>query len=754
MRKSEKVILWFKEISKKDIPLAGGKGANLGEMVRAGIPVPDGFIVSAKAYQDFIKRGSLAAKIKTELRGLDVHDSKKLRRASQRIQSAILSAKMPEKTANEIKEAYQKLSGTHDEPVAVRSSATAEDLPDASFAGQQKTFLNTIGARDVTKAVQGCWASLFTARAIFYREMKKFDHFKVSIAVPVQKMVNAEVSGVLFTIDPVTSNPRRLLIEAAYGLGEVVVAGTITPDQYLVDKESLEIIDKKIIKQVFQVTRQGEKKVSLLKCSRQKLADKKIAELARIGKKIEEHYQFPQDIEWALEKGKLWIVQTRPVTTIDLKSEKMKVDEDKVDEKVLLTGTGASPGVGIGPVKIISSAAQIGKVNKGDVLVTEMTNPDFVPAMKKAVAIVTNKGGRTSHAAIVSRELGIPAVVGTRSATSMLKSGEAVTVDGSSGKVYQGKVSPEEMFPISTINNQQLTINKTATKLYVNLSEPEAAAGVAAQNVDGIGLLRSEFMIAKIGVHPQKLIDEGKSKVFVEQLTEYIGQFCQAFSPRPVVYRATDFKTSEYRNLVGGKKYEAEEQNPFLGFRGALRYVSDAEVFRLELKALKKVKNKMGFRNLILMIPFVRTVEELQAVKSLLVEEGLRRSGIFKLWMMVEVPSNVILLEEFAKVGIDGVSIGSNDLTMLALGVDRDNERISKDFNELNPAVLWMLEQTVKKCRRLKITSSICGQSPSDYPELVKKLVKWGITSVSVNSDVINQTRQVIYEAETEIVGK
>jgi len=754
MRKSEKTILWFDEVGKRDIPLVGGKGANLGEMLKVGIPVPPGFLVTAGAYFDFIKKSSLKAKLKTELKGLDVHDSKKLKRASQRVQAAILAAKMPDTTAEEIKESYQQLSGTHDERVAVRSSATAEDLPDASFAGQMKTFLNVEGTKELLKAVQGCWASLFTARAIFYRVEKGFDHFKIGIAVPVQRMVDSEVSGVLFTIDPLTSNPNLIAIEAAYGLGETVVLGSLTPDQYSVDKKRLKIMDKKLAHQEFKLTRKGEEKVSARLGAKQKLPDKRIIELAKISKKIEKHYKFPQDIEWGFSKGKMWIVQTRPVTTIDVQGERFEVREDVVDEKLLLTGSGASPGVAIGPVKIIPSAQQISKVKKGDILVTEMTNPDFVPAMKRAAAIVTDKGGRTSHAAIVSRELGIPCAIGTHHATSMLKSGETVTVDGSSGKVYQGAVSSEELSQISNLKVQtHLLTLKTATKLYVNLSEPEAAERVAAHNVEGIGLLRSEFVMAKIGVHPRKLIEEGKSGVFVDQLVEHLATFCRNFSPRPVVYRADDFKTSEYRNLTGGKKYEQEEANPFLGFRGARRYIVDDEVFQLELKALKQVKNKMDFRNLILMIPFVRTVAELQKVKEMVVSAGLRRSSRFKLWMMVEIPSNVVILEEFAKVGIDGVSIGSNDLTMLTLGVDRDNERIAKDFNEMDPAVLWMLETTIKKCQKLKLTSSICGQAPSDYPELTKKLVKWGITSISVNPDVINQTRRTIYETEKELVS-
>jgi pyruvate,water dikinase len=751
-KKSARNILWFKEISKDDIPLVGGKAANLGELVRAGIPVPNGFAVTSKAYFDFLKKSALREKIKIELTDLDVSSNKKLRRASQRIKTAILAADLPTELAQEITDAYQRLSGNHDQEVAVRSSATAEDLPGASFAGQQETFLNVLGAENVLAAVQKAWASLFTARAIFYRAEKGFDHFKVGLAVPIQLMIDSEVSGVLFTVDPLTSDPQKISIEAAYGWGDLVVSGEITPDQYTVSKAALQIVDKKIVEQKIWHNRKGKKKVTRYKRKRQKLADKFIVQLAKLGKKIEEHYGFPQDIEWALKKGKVWIVQSRPVTTIKIKSEKMIVDESEVDEKLLLVGSGASPGVGIGPVKIVLNPAKLNRVKEGDVLVTEMTNPDFVPAMRRAAAIVTDRGGQTSHAAIVSRELGIPAVVGTTQATTMLKNGEMVTVDGHNGKVYRGRVSKDELEPLASPFGRASGDFTTATKLYVNLSQPELAIEVAKQNVDGVGLLRSEFLIAKIGIHPRLQIEMGESRKFIDQLAEDVGKFCSEFTPRPVVYRATDFKSSEYRNLKGGKKFEVEEPNPLLGFRGALRFVTDEEVFRLELKALKKVKNKLGYRNLILMIPFVRTPEELQKVKHILVKEGLRRSGIFKLWMMVEIPANVVMLDEFAKVGIDGISIGSNDLTMLTLGADRDNERVAGDFNELNPAVLWMLEQAIKKARKLKLTSSICGQAPSQYPELIEKLVKWGITSISVNPDAIVKSRQLIYEAEKKVI--
>ncbi|MFZ5366387.1 MAG: phosphoenolpyruvate synthase [Patescibacteria group bacterium] len=787
-----KFIKWFSEIDKDDIALVGGKGANLGEMVSFGIPVPPGFVVTAKAYFYFLEENNLKPQIQKILLRVDKNDPYSYSVASEKIKKLILKGIIPKDLAFEIMKSYLELGGKlKNVLVAVRSSATAEDLPSASFAGQQASFLNIQGEANVVLKVRECWASLFEPRAIFYREEKGFDHFKVGIAVPIQKMVQSHASGVMFTIDPITQQKNRILIEAIYGLGELVVQGTVIPDRYTVDKNSLKILEKQVSNQPLQLIKVGtlnkqslllrnkqslllrnkqsllfHNKQSLLLRNKQtkvpknlqdkqKITNRQIIELARLGKKIHQHYFFPQDIEWAVEKGKIYILQTRPVTTLAEKGEERRAKKEEKSapqiRAAILVGIPASPGIATGPIKVIHTAREINKVKKGEILVTEMTTPDFVPAMKKVVAIVTDRGGQTSHAAIVSRELGIPCVVGTEKATQILKNGQFVTVNGARGEVYKGGVGSGKwevgIYPISHIS-PSLPI-KTATKIYVNLAEPELAKEVAARNVDGVGLLRAEFMIAEIGIHPKKLIHDRKQKLFISKLEKGMRTFCEHFYPRPVVYRATDFKTNEYRNLPGGKSFEPEEPNPMMGFRGAYRYISDPEVFELELEAVKKVR--LDFKNLWMMIPYVHLPWELAEVKKIIGSFGLFRGPSFKLWMMVEIPTNVILLEDFIKVGIDGVSIGSNDLTMLILGIDRDNSEVAKIFNEQDPAVLWALEKIIKTCHKYKITSSICGQAPSLYPELVEKLVKWGITSISVNPDAIDQVREIVYQAEKNV---
>ncbi|MBD3366202.1 phosphoenolpyruvate synthase [candidate division WWE3 bacterium] len=752
MNKSTAHILKFSDIRKADLPYVGGKGANLGEMFAAGIPVPDGFVVTAKAYFDFLDTTSLRQKILTELSGLNTDDSNALSQASKNIKTAILAAKMPDSLKEEIRKAYHHLSGDHNALVAVRSSATAEDLPDASFAGQQETYLNIEGTEDVVEHVQKCWASLFEARAIFYRTENGFDHLKVGIAVPVQLMVQSEVSGIMFTVNPLTNNRDEVSVEAAFGLGQPIVSGEVTPDQFIVDKESGEIKSKHLSLQKWQLTQAGKTPIAKAHQKVQKLDDSHVKELAQLGVKIEDHYGRPQDIEWAMEGGELLIVQSRPVTTLKRKKEE-EVTVVNPDEaaKFILEGLGASPGVASGPVKVIKDASEISKVKKGDVLVAVMTNPDFVPAMRRACAILTDEGGRTSHAAIVSRELGIPAIVGSQQATSMLSPGEVITVDGSNGKVYSDDVTKVEKVEVEDIDYESL---KTATKIYMNLAEPDLAAEMAEKNVDGVGLLRAEFMIAQIGKHPRKFIKEGKQQEFIDALTEGLTRFAEAFDPRPVVYRFTDFRTNEYANLEGGQEFEKDEPNPMIGFRGVSRYIEDDDVFELELEAIKKVRNKLGHKNLHVMYPFVRTVDQLKEVKKITAASGLQRGPSFKVWMMVEIPSNVILLDDFIDVGIDGVSVGTNDLTMLTLGVDRDNERVANVYSEMNPAVLQSLEKIVKTCRKRKVTCSICGQAPSVYPELVKMLADWGITSISVSPDVLNKTRKIVYDAEHEVLKK
>ncbi len=751
-----KYVVWFKDVDKGDVAVVGGKGANLGEMTQAGFPVPPGFIVTVHAYNEFLDREQLRPEIDALLRAVRVNDSKQLEETSKKIKTLITGSPFPRDMALEIIRAYFKLgSGILKHPVvAVRSSATAEDLPGASFAGQQETFLNVTGEANLIERVKDAWASLFTPRAIFYRATNHFDHFKVGIAIPVQKMIESEQSGIMFSIDPVTNDKTKVTIEAIYGLGELIVQGAVTPDHYEVDKKSHTIVKKEVRVQEKLMRKKGASNeivtLSPKDGGRAKLTDAQILKLADLGQKLEKHYYFPQDSEWAIEKGAIYIVQTRPITTTG-KEKASHVVSPQSRSELIGKGDPASPGMRTGTVKILSSAKEISKIAPGDVLVAEQTNPDYVPAMRKAVAILTERGGRTSHAAIVSRELGIPAVVGAKGIRKLLRGGMVITVNGSTGEIYKGAVAnlTNKTNLTNTTNTEKI---ETATKVYVNLAEPSRAEAVSRMNTDGVGLLRAEFMIADIGTHPKKLIADHKEKLFIQTLAVELEAFCRAFSPRPVVYRTTDFKTNEYRNLKGGAAFEPEEPNPMLGFRGAARYTADPAVFNMELTAIRMVRNKMGFKNLHMMIPFVRTPKELQDVKKLIAANDLSRSGNFKLWLMVEIPTNVIRIDEFLDVGIDGVSIGSNDLTMLMLGTDRDNSEVAHDFSEMDPTLLWSFEHVIRACHKRNVTSSMCGQAPSDYPELVEKLVSWGITSVSVNPDALDHVRETVYEAEKKLV--
>lgn len=777
--KKIKQVVWFSEVGKADIPLVGGKGANLGEMSQAGLPVPPGFIVTSDAYFRFVKENKIDQFIKKETAGIDPEDSKKLNTIAAALQKAVKTFKLPKDLVADIEKAYKEMGPG---PVAVRSSATAEDLPDASFAGQQATFLNIEGKDQVIKAVRECWASLFEARAIYYRTVNKFDHMAVGIAVPVQKMVQSEVSGIMFTADPVNSDMSKLVIDAGLGLGEAVVSGSITPDHYVVKKDDVSIVSKEIGAQEWQIVRGHDgkdKHLSLTKEQKegQKFSDDKIIELAKIGLKVEEHYTKPMDTEWAFEKGVIYMVQARPITTMKKEGEEAAKPAETAPEasnsseptvptesaEVILSGAPASVGCKSGPVKVIHKPSEIDKVLQGDVLVTEMTSPDFVPAMRRAAAIVTDTGGRTSHAAIVSRELGIPCVVGSGTATTTLKTGQMVTVDGSKGVVYKGKVALANTAPTSSVvpasgvqtatpGGVAMSVPVTATKVYLNLAEPEKAEEYSKLPVDGVGLLRAEFIIAGIGEHPKAMIAAGRSKEYVQKLSQGIATIAQAFSPRPVIYRATDFKTNEYRSLKGGEKYEFEESNPMIGYRGASRYIADPDEFALELEAIKAVRDGMDLKNLHLMIPFVRTVDEFCKVRDLVHKAGLKQNSDFKLWMMVEVPSTVWELERFIKEGIDGVSIGSNDLTQLMLGIDRDSSKLAAEFDERYPTVMGAIIHTVKTCRAHHVTCSICGQAPSVYPEITEALVKAGTTSVSVAPDVAVSTRRLIASVEKKIL--
>ncbi|AII59237.1 MAG: phosphoenolpyruvate synthase [Dehalococcoides mccartyi] len=755
MQKGHEAIVWFNEVTKNDIPLVGGKGANLGEMTGAGIPVPPGYIVTANAYFDFINSSNLRPSISKALESLDINDSKQLAVVANSVKEMIMATPLPAELASQIKAAYEKMGQGL---VAVRSSATAEDLPEASFAGQQSTYLNIEGGDEVVEAVQKCWASLFEARAIYYRVQQNFDHLQVGIAVPVQKMVQSQASGVCFTIEPITSDPTKIVIEAIYGLGEGLVSGEITPDLYIIDKEGPAVLSRTISHQERRLVRKNGNSASgpedesgnnywqpvpSTKQEQQKITEDDIITLAKLAMLIEKHYNGPQDIEWAKEENTIYIVQSRPVTALKDASEL----EPEIEAPIMLQGAAASPGLATGEVKVLQDPSEIDLVLQGDILVAEMTTPDFVPAMKRAAAIVTNRGGRTSHAAIVSRELGIPCVVGTGEATRLLKNEQIITVDGTHGKVYNGKVTRNvKTSNIASIVREAI---RTKTRVYVNLAQPELADKVAARNVDGVGLLRAEFIFSQIGKHPRYMIEMGQQEEYIQQVYEGVLSFAKAFHPRPVVYRTNDFKTNEYRDLLGGDKYEGQEENPMLGYRGVSRYIKDIEVFKMEIEAIKRVRK--DYPNVYVMLPFVRTVDELKKVKQILEDEGLKRGPDFKLWMMVEVPSNIFLIDKFIDAGIDGISIGSNDLTQLILGVDRDSEMLRETFDERNEAVLAALEKAVTTAARRGITASICGQAPSVYPELTEKLVSWGITSVSVSPDMIGTTREIIAKAEAKL---
>jgi pyruvate,water dikinase len=779
-------VLWFSDIKKEDVPIVGGKGANLGEMFNIGLPVPPGFVVTTFAFKKFLDVNGLWDKIIQILKNTDIEDYDSLKKASEMIQSLIVSSKIPEDIEKEIIRAYKQLSLFDDTPlhikkdalVAVRSSATAEDLGDASFAGQQATFLNVQGDKKLIDAVKKCWASLYTPRAIYYREKKGFDHSKVLIAVVVQKMVNSEQSGIMFTVNPINNNPKEIMIEGGFGLGEAFVSGEVNGDVYIVDKDTLEIKEKHIGKQEFMIVRDEKnytKKVPLPKDLQevQKIPDEKVKELAKYGLKIENHYGKPMDIEWAIENNKVYIVQARPVTTFKRKETKKEVKEkakeksNSEESKILLKGLPASPGVASGPVKVIFSADEIDKVEKGDVLVTTMTNPDMVPAMEKAAAIVTDEGGPLSHAAIVSRELGIPCVVGTEKATKILKNGQIVTVDGTKGIVYEGKLTEEgkeekERSENKVVVDEELeeaidylkkeleALDTTATQIKVIMDIPELAEKIAKLDVDGVGLIRLEFVVAEGGIHPAEYLRTGRIKDYEDLVYKQIKKIAKAFYPRPVWLRTLDMRTDEYRNLEGGDK-EPVEDNPMIGWHGIRRSLDQPELLKAELRAVKRL-HEDGLTNVGVMFPFVISTKEVRKAKEIMKEVGLDPEDIT--WgIMVETPAAVQIIEDLAKEGIKFVSFGTNDLTQLTLGVDRNNERIAKLANELHPAVIKEIEKVIKVCSKYGIETSICGQAGSK-PEMAKKLVELGIDSISVNPDALLAVKKAVARAEKRLLLK
>jgi len=739
-----KHIIFFKNIRKKDVPLVGGKTASLGEMLSIGLPVPNGFAVTAEAYKYFIKKNKLDRKIRHTIKSADLSNIRELKKTGSTLRSLIKTAAFPEDLASEILSAFRQLKSKY---VAARSSATAEDLPSASFAGQHESFLN-VSEKNLLIRVRDCYASLFTDRAISYREDKGFDHFKVYLTVAVQKQIFSKVSGVMFTIDPDSGHENFTVINSSYGLGDYIVQGKVVPDEIWVFKEKCKIINKKLGRKHIMEERSlaGVKKKSVPKSLQTKfsISDKEAEELGKYAKLIEKHYQMPMDIEWAKgSDNKLCILQARPETVHAMKNKNI-YQEFRLKKKSRIIAQGLSVGrkIATGPVVIIKDAKDINEFRKGQILVTRKTDPDWEPIMKIAAGIITEEGGRTSHAAIVSRELGVPCIVGVPNATKRLKNNQLVTIDCTeeTGKIWYGALK------FSVTERSIKDMPKTKTHILVNIGMPEESTEVSLLPVDGVGLAREEFIISSfIGVHPLEMIKQKKEAVFVDKLAYGIAKILAAFYPRPVIVRLSDFKTNEYRSLKGGSAYEPAEENPMIGWRGASRYISKEfePAFRLECKAFKKVIDEMGLTNVKMMVPFCRTIEEAKAVLKIVKEEKVKCS----VGVMAEIPSNVILADQFSRI-FDFFSIGSNDLTQLVLGLDRDNNMLAHEFNERNLAVKRMISQLIKTAHKNKTPVGICGQAPSDYPDFTKFLVECGIDSISVNPDVAVQTKMLVARLE------
>lgn len=772
-------IKWFDEIGKGDVGIVGGKGANLGELTSFGLPVPPGFCVTATGYTKFIKYAELDEVVKLLMEAVDVEDVDELTNASKEIQTKIKEKEFDPELKEEILSAYREFSeniGVKDPEVAVRSSATAEDLPDASFAGQQDTYLHISGEEELLNHIRDCFASLWTSRAIYYREKQNYDHFDVALSVVIQKMVNSEKSGVMFTANPINNSSDEMMINASYGLGEAVVSGIVTPDEYIIDKKTKKVIEKNIAEKEYMVIKNengvGTRVVNVKDVlgedaiRAEALSEKELNTLIERGLKVEKLYGSVQDTEWGFDRDtkEFYFLQSRPITTLGDKEEK----EEKLI--TLVKGLPASPGIGRGKVKLIKDISEINLVEEGDVLVTAMTNPDMVPAMRKCAGVVTDEGGRTCHAAIVSRELQIPCIVGAKTATKTLKTGDSVTVDAVRGIVYEGEVLKEKEEKksekvegnVSSIANldelRNLFAPTTATKIYMNLGEPELIEKYKNLPMDGIGLMRTEFIFTNmIGAHPMYLVKTGQGDLMVEKLAEGISKVAQAIYPKNLVVRTSDFRTNEFRGLKGGDEVEPIEANPMIGWRGVSRYISPEyeQGFRLECQAIKKVREEYGLTNVIVMLPFVRTPEELRVVKGIMAEEGLVQSKNFKIWIMAEVPAVVLQAEEFAEL-VDGFSIGSNDLTQLVMGADRDSGILNNMgyFDERNDAVKIALKTIIDAANKKGITCSICGQGPSQYPELAEFLVECGITSMSVNPDTVEYTRRLVASVEQKIILK
>lgn len=749
-----KYVIKFEDLTKNDIGIVGGKGANLGELTQAGIPVPPGFVVTAETYDKFMQDTGIFNSVMDILEEVDINNTKQLQEAAEEIKKIIIETPIPEDISTMIIEAYNQLSvrvGEDDgADVAIRSSATAEDLPEASFAGQQDTFLHVQGIDQVIEYVRKCWASLFEARAIFYREENDFEHSKVYIAVVVQQMVDSDKAGVMFTVNPSTGE-NVALIEGSWGLGESVVSGTVTPDNYVVNKDNNEIVTVVISdkKTMFANDEEGTSVQVLVPEEKRKervLPDDELIELVEMGKRVQAHYGKPQDTEWAFHDGNLFLLQSRPITTLGNAEE---AADDDVDLEVLIRGLGASPGLASGVVKVVKSLDELDKIQEGDVMVVAMTTPDMVPAMKRANGIVTDEGGVTCHAAIISRELDIPCVVGTGDATTTLKEGSEVTADGKKGLVYKGILKSNEAPEASANVQVAATPLITVTEVKANVSMPEAAPRAKATGADGVGLLRTEHMMLSTGIHPKKFILDGNEQGLVDILAENVLKVADEFYPKPVWYRTLDAPTDEFITLEGGEN-EPREHNPMLGWRGIRRELDEPEILIAEFKAIKKLHDQ-GYTNIGIMIPLSQHVDELKQAKELCRSVGMEPGKDIDFGMMVEIPAAAIMIDEYIKEGIDFVSLGTNDLTQYTLAVDRNNEFVAKHYSEEHPAVMKLIERTIRKCAEAGVTCSICGQAGS-VPHIVEKLVAFGITSVSSNADAIDEVRKTVARAEQKII--
>lgn len=738
-----------------DAGRAGGKGANLGELHAAGLPVPPGFVVLCDAYRRSTRgvAEELAALHREAL--MYVTDAARLEELCRRMRHLVETARVDEGIRPEIVAAYRALGD--DAVVAVRSSAAGEDGSDASFAGMNQTITNVTGDIDLVDAVVRCWASLFTPRVLTYRASRGFTD-DPEMAVVVQKMVPADRAGVAFTVDPGTGNPDHLVIEAAFGQGEVVVAGSVIPDTYVIDKKTLRVVDTRIGSKPFKIVKGADGHDTIVEIGRdqieaQVLTDDDVHGIAELAVAVERHYGCPQDIEWVVGGDSMWLVQSRPITTLGTVAGDDAGDDQPAD--VLVRGLAAAPGTATGRVRVLQTPQEGAQLRDGEILVAPMTNPDWLPTIRRAAALVTEGGGMTCHAAIVARELSVPCVVGARTATTVLRPGALVTVDGTHGQVRaaktasgvadgSGRTVPDGT---SAVGGQT-----TATRIYVNLALPDTAEKIAAGDVDGVGLLRAELMLtdALAGQHPRALMARGEQDQMVGAMTAAIGRIAAAFAPRPVIYRATDFRSNEFRNLGGGKDYEPVESNPMIGYRGCYRYIKEPDLFALELRALAQVRDQ--YPNVHLMIPFVRTRWELEQCLELVDASPLGRQRGLHRWVMAEVPSVVHWLPTYIGMGIDGVSIGSNDLTQLVLGVDRDSEICADVFDESDPAVLEAIGRIIDTANKYGVPSSLCGQAPSRDPVFTEHLVDMGITSISVNPDAVGAARHAVAAAEQRLL--